>query len=122
MDWQAFQSAANSFARLIYPLYFIFPETYMNNKQLHLVCYDVSDDKRLYHALKITRDYALGGQKSVHECWLSPAEKQELCERLERILEPEEDSLMIIRLDPRQQALAMGRGSIPENTDWFYIG
>jgi CRISPR-associated protein Cas2 len=94
----------------------------MKSRKLYLLSYDIGDDKRLYHALKCVRAYATGGQKSVHECWLSAAEKEGLLAQLTTIIDDQEDSLMIIRLDPRQQVHTLGQGEVAEEPSWFYMG
>lgn len=94
----------------------------MIHRDLYLVAYDVRDDRRLRAALHITRRYATGGQKSVHECWMTPAEKGHLIHDLDQALEASEDRLLIIRLDPRQSVLTLGRAVAPANPDWFYLG
>ena len=94
----------------------------MKKRNLYLVCYDVADDKRLRAALKIVRRYATGGQKSVHECWMTVAEQGDLIANFDCILNDKEDGLLVVRLDPRQTPYALGGGVIPENGEWFYIG
>ena len=91
-------------------------------RRLHLVAYDVSDPGRLRAALHVTRRHATGGQKSVHECWLTPAEKGQLIADLAQILDERHDRLLIIRLDPRQRVAVLGRAVPPADPDWFYIG
>ncbi len=93
----------------------------MNNKKLYLLCYDIADDKRLYKALKIARHHALGGQKSVHECWLSNEEKQQLIKQYKALIKPNEDGFLLIQLNPKQTVHALGQGIIPEEEDWFYM-
>ncbi len=90
-------------------------------RQLHLVAYDVSEPRRLRAALHLTRRYATGGQKSVHECWLTAAEKGRLLADLAQILDEAHDRLLCLRLDPRQRVVTLGRGVAPENPDWFYL-
>lgn len=93
----------------------------MTNRDLYLVAYDVREPGRLRAALYLTRRYATGGQKSVHECWLTEAEKGELITELCQVLE-EEDSLLLLRLDPRQTVTTLGRAVAPSDPDWFYVG
>jgi CRISPR-associated protein Cas2 len=94
----------------------------MNNRNLYIVSYDIADDKRLREALKLVRRYATGGQKSVHECWMSPRDKEILIEEFTCLMDETDDGLLIVRLDPRQTSYALGGGVVPENGDWFYIG
>lgn len=91
-------------------------------RQLHLVAYDVCDAKRLRAALRITRRYATGGQKSVHECWVTAAEKGHLIAELTQVLEPGQDRILILRLDPRQRTTTLGKAVPPADPDWFYLG
>lgn len=90
-------------------------------RKLYLIAYDVREPDRLRAALYLTRRYATGGQKSVHECWLTDAEKGTLICDLCQVLE-EEDSLLVLRLDPRQTVVTLGRAVVPVDPDWFYVG
>ncbi|MEZ5537193.1 MAG: CRISPR-associated endonuclease Cas2 [Thiolinea sp.] len=92
------------------------------NRLLYLACYDVADERRLKVALQVVRRFATGGQKSVHEVWLSAAEKGDLLLDMGQLLEPGEDSFLLIRLDPRQKVHTLGTGVPPGNPDWFYLG
>lgn len=93
-----------------------------DNRQLYLAAYDISSASRLRAALHCVRAYATGGQKSVHEVWLTAAEKGELIADMQFILEPDVDSFLLIRLDPRQTVHTLGLGVAPSNPDWFYLG
>jgi len=47
-------------------------------RDLYLAAYDVVAPRRLRAALDLMRGYATGGQYSVHECWLTAAERAQL--------------------------------------------
>ncbi len=94
----------------------------MSKRHLYLVCYDIADDKRLKQALKLTRQYATGGQKSVHECHLNSHEKTAIKEDFEALIHPTDDGVLILRLDPRQETHVLGQGIITTDHDWFYLG
>lgn len=94
----------------------------MKSRNLYLIAYDIAHPRRLKAALKVVREFATGGQKSVHECWLSAAEKGDLIATLNLIIDEEEDSLLIVRLDPRQTPHTLGIAAAPKDPDWFYIG
>lgn len=91
-------------------------------RQLYLVAYDITDPGRLSRALRSVREYALGGQKSVFECWLTPADKQALCSAIDAIIDPNQDRWMLLRLDPRGIPLTLGIAIPPQDPDWFYFG
>jgi len=94
----------------------------MKHRNLYLITYDIRQPKRLRAVLKATREFATGGQKSVHECWLSDAERGDLLATLTMIIDDEEDSLMCIRLDPRQTVITLGRALSPNDGNCFYVG
>ena len=94
----------------------------MKNRNLYLIAYDIRQPKRLRAALKATRGCATGGQQSVHECWLSDAERGDLLATLSMIIDDAVDSLICIRLDPRQQVITLGRALSPDDGNCFYVG
>lgn len=94
----------------------------MSQRILYLAAYDVSDEGRLRAALHCVRAYATGGQKSVHEVWLTVREKGDLIADMAQILSPTEDSFLLIQLDARQTVYTLGLGIAPSNPDWFYLG
>ena len=71
----------------------------------YLVCYDVADEKRLRRAFKTCRNFGDHLQYSVFECDLSPAEKLELEDALNKLINHDEDQVLFVSLGP-----AEGRG------------
>ena len=94
----------------------------MKQRQLYLAAYDVACPKRLVAALKILRAYATGGQKSVHEIYLTAAERTALMEDMSALLDLDTDRFLLLRLDPRSQVLTKGQGTAPSDPDYFYVG
>lgn len=66
----------------------------------YLLCYDIKDDKRLYKVRKSSYPFALGGQKSALEAPLSPKYLKKYLKAVVPILNPHEDKLNIIEIDP----------------------
>jgi CRISPR-associated protein Cas2 len=91
-------------------------------RTLYLVLYDISSDRRLARALHAVREHATGGQKSVHECFLDTAEMSALRRNLRTIIDPGEDSLLFIRLDPRMKTRGLGIARRPADPSFFYVG
>ena len=89
---------------------------------LYLAAYDVPSPRRLAAALKILRAYATGGQKSVHEIYLTVAERSALIEDMSALLDLDTDRFLLLRLDPRSQVLTKGQGTAPSDPDYFYVG
>lgn len=94
----------------------------MPERQLHLVGYDIADRKRLARALKVVREYATGGQLSVHECYLTAAEKRRLWLKMAAVIKPGEDRLFLLRLDPRTTVRTLGIAVRPADPLFFYHG
>ncbi|GAB4403119.1 MAG: CRISPR-associated endonuclease Cas2 [Rhodoferax sp.] len=94
----------------------------MTRRDLHLACYDVADPKRLVAALKLARVYATGGQKSVHEIFLTPAERDTLIADMRSVLDLREDRFLLLRLDPRSRVHTLGTAIAPADPDYFYVG
>jgi CRISPR-associated protein Cas2 len=90
-------------------------------RQPYIAAYDITRNSLRRAALRLLRAYATGGQKSVHEVWLTPAEKRAVLGGMEEILD-DGDRFMLLRLDPRSPAVAIGRGQVPSDPDYFYIG
>ncbi len=75
-----------------------------------LIAYDITHPKRLRQALKILKAWRLDGQKSVHECLLTPEEAQRLKTELTHLLHHENDKLLMVWLDNRRPIHVAGTG------------
>lgn len=94
----------------------------MPHRALHLFCYDIADPARLKAALDLSRRYATGGQKSVHECWLSEAELGELIHLVAHVINEREDRVLVVRLDPRRDVVPIGAARSPVDRALIIIG
>jgi CRISPR-associated protein Cas2 len=94
----------------------------MSHRKLHIAAYDVADDGRLRDALKLLKGYASGRQKSVFECFLTPAERDALFAGVRAILDPVEDRFALLPLEPRGKCRTLGRAVKPVDPPWFYVG
>lgn len=63
----------------------------------YLVCYDIRSPKRWRKAYKLLQGYGERIQYSIFRCWLSQRRREKLRWELEKILEAEDD-LLLIRL------------------------
>jgi CRISPR-associated protein Cas2 len=70
-----------------------------------LVCYDITDDKRLRRVFKTCGNFGNHLQYSIFECDLNPAEKIMLEQALATIIKHDEDQVLFVALGP-----AEGRG------------
>ncbi len=89
-------------------------------RTLFLVCYDIGNPKRLYRVHRYLLGYKVGGQKSLYECWLTPAELRQIRQTLEDLIDPTQDRAHIFQLDPRMKIEGLGLATHPA-TDAFMI-
>lgn len=94
----------------------------MPQRDLYLAAYDISEPRRLTAALKLARAYATGGQKSVHELYLTPAERSSLVEDMSVLMNLDTDRFLLLRLDPRSRVHTLGKAVEPSDPDYFYVG
>lgn len=93
----------------------------MESRMLYLAAYDVADVRRLRAALDLLKGFSTGGQKSVHECFLSVAERHRLLQDMALVLKEEHDSFLLLRLDPRSRVLTLGNAIEPVDAPYFYL-
>jgi CRISPR-associated protein Cas2 len=74
-------------------------------RQSYLVCYDISDDKRLRKVFKTMRGYGDHLQYSVFECQFRPSDLIRCRSELSRIINHDEDQVLFVHL-----GRAEGRG------------
>jgi len=94
----------------------------MSARDFFLAAYDIADDRRRAAALDIVRGFATGGQKSVHEVFLTPAERRELLHQISLVVDESEDRFFLLRLDPRARTHALGVAIPPSDGGYFYVG
>ena len=68
----------------------------------YLVCYDISNDKRLRKVFKTCRNYGDHLQYSVFECDLSETEMVNLESELSEIINHIEDQVLFVALGPAE--------------------
>jgi CRISPR-associated protein Cas2 len=93
----------------------------METRALYLAAYDVADPRRLRAALDLVKGYSTGGQKSVHECFLTAGERARLLRAMEAVLVDAEDSFLLLRLDPRARVFTLGKAVEPMDAPYFHV-
>lgn len=94
----------------------------MTQRRLYIAAYDIASPKRLRQALRIARNYATGGQKSVFECYLTPAEKRELMQAMIDLIDPVVDRFLLVPVDARGKVHVLGIAVAPSDPAFFYVG
>ncbi len=93
----------------------------MPRRDLVLLAYDISCDRRRTRAFQAIRGFGVDAQLSVHECQLTPAERREMWTRLTSIAEPG-DRLLLLVLDPRSRVEALGTPRVTLDPEFHHIG
>ncbi len=94
----------------------------MKERNLYIAAYDVRSPARLRKVLRAVKGHAIGGQKSAYECFLSDEERRDLLCELRGIIKREQDTFLLVRLDPRSRVRTLGIGTAPEDPPFFYHG
>ncbi|MBV7387277.1 CRISPR-associated endonuclease Cas2 [Pasteurellaceae bacterium TAE3-ERU1] len=66
----------------------------------YLVAYDICEAKRLQRVHKAVEAYAVGGQKSFYDCWMTKTELLALKQRLTELMECDCDRAYFFQLHP----------------------
>jgi CRISPR-associated protein Cas2 len=91
-------------------------------RSLYIAAYDIRDPRRLRKALYVLKDFACGGQKSVFECYLDPGERKELLNRIEQVMDLDEDRFLVVPIPSGKTVHVMGTAVMPADPNFFYVG
>jgi len=92
------------------------------SRDLYLVCYDISDEDTLQQVRQYLQGWRVQGQKSAMECWFTASELKAAKEHLLNLIDLSTDRLHIIKLDPRQPVLHIGKHrDFEQNMGSFFI-
>jgi CRISPR-associated protein Cas2 len=94
----------------------------MTKRTLWLVAYDVRSPARLAAVLDAVKAWSTGGQRSVHECWLTGTELRGLRAELAALIAPDDDSLLLLAPDPSRGVRTLGLAIRPRDPRFFYVG
>ena len=84
----------------------------------YLVCYDISDPRRLSKVLKVMKGSGKHLQYSVFHCVMTWEQLSDLKMKLNAVIDEEEDDVRIYPLPAGGRVIAMGCGDrLPEGVD-----
>ena len=75
----------------------------MANERLYVVAYDIADRKRWQRVFKTMKGYGHWLQLSVFQCRLTARRRFEMTQRLEEVIKPSQDHVVILDLGPAGQ-------------------
>jgi CRISPR-associated protein Cas2 len=73
----------------------------MPHRDLYVLAYDIAVPAPRARALRTVRGFGLDPQLSVHECYFTPGERNEVWHSLATLIDAQTDRLLLLRLDPR---------------------
>lgn len=89
-------------------------------KSNYIVCYDITDEKRLRKVFKSLSGIGTHLQYSMFFCKLTWPELEELKEKLGGIIEDSEDDIRIYPLPSKVKCSVLGKGDrVPEGVEIF---
>ncbi|NJL00722.1 MAG: CRISPR-associated endonuclease Cas2 [Spirulinaceae cyanobacterium SM2_1_0] len=86
-----------------------------------VVSYDISDDKRRTKVHKILSSYGQWMQYSLFECDLTPTQYARLRDRLDRLIQPPDDSVRFYFLCACCQEKVERLGGVPVRDDTIFL-
>lgn len=87
----------------------------------YLIAYDIADNKRLYSIHKQVEAYAIGGQKSFYECWLTPHELVKFKANLTALMDNSEDRVFIYQLHQDTEPELFGKAHLQSTQPFLLI-
>lgn len=87
----------------------------------YLVAYDIADHKRLYRVHKKVEAYAIGGQKSFYECWLTKHELSRFQKEIDEIIDGADDRVMLFQLHEETKPDLYGKAKLQSIQPFFII-
>ncbi len=76
---------------------------------LHIVCYDIANDRRRRLVVRELEAFGVRVQESVFECWLDDRQRRRLEQALARVIRQEDDSIVCYRSERSPtEALVLG--------------
>lgn len=91
------------------------------NRTRYLVAYDICDAKRLYRMHKKVEAYAIGGQKSFYECWLSHHEFIRFRQEISEIIDKVDDRVVIFQLHSDTEPILFGKAFLQSSQPFLLV-
>lgn len=91
----------------------------MASERFYTIAYDIPDDGRRVKVANVLKSYGERVQLSVFECWLNPAQLEQLKGLLKKRLELSEDGVRIYPVGGTVEVLGVGR--VVEDPDFLVL-
>ncbi|MBS6022220.1 MAG: CRISPR-associated endonuclease Cas2 [Haemophilus haemolyticus] len=87
----------------------------------YLIAYDIADQKRLHQAHKKVEAFAIGGQKSFYECWLTEHEMSKFKSEVNNLIEPFDDRIFIFRVSDNVEPMLFGKAELQSISPFMLV-
>lgn len=87
----------------------------------YLVAYDIANSKRLHLAHKKVEAFAIGGQKSFYECWLTEHEMIAFQQDVNALIDASDDRVFIFRIPNSIEPLLFGKATLQSNSPFLLV-
>lgn len=81
----------------------------MPDERFYTITYDIPDDGRRVKVANVLKSFGERVQLSVFECWLNPAQLQQLRTLLQKKLELSQDSIRLYPIGDTVEVIGIGR-------------
>ena len=78
----------------------------------YLIAFDIADSHRLYQMHKHVEAFAIGGQKSFYECWLTEHEMMKFKQEVNALIDPSDDCVFIFRIPDNIEPWLFGKAEL----------
>lgn len=87
----------------------------------YLIAYDIADSHRLYQMHKHVEAFAIGGQKSFYECWLTEHEMMKFKQEVNALIEPTDDRVFIFRIPDNIEPWLFGKAELQSISPFMLV-
>ena len=87
----------------------------------YLIAYDIADSHRLYQMHKHVEAFAIGGQKSFYECWLTEHEMMKFKQEVNALIDPCDDRVFIFRIPDNVEPMLFGKAQLQSISPFRWV-
>lgn len=99
------------------------PSLPTSTEELHVLAFDVANDRRRYRLVRLLERYGQRVQESVFEAWLTPPQRSALLDRARALLHETEDRLVcyVLTAAESERLRTLGTSTRTLNPSFFVL-
>lgn len=86
----------------------------------YLIAYDITDQNGSIELIKVEA-FAIGGQKSFYECWLTEHEMVKFKQDINDLIEPTDDRVFIFRIPDNIEPWLFGKAELQSISPFMLV-